>query len=77
MKENPTVTDNPSNQTLESRADALRRLDAEHRTLMSLFFYARGHLDRSDDPLIREFAAVHAADFKARADKVKEVIDAY
>lgn len=58
------------------RAKKRQDLESRHKALMSLFYYAKGPLERSDDEIVRQVAAEKAVEFKAQADAVKELIDA-
>lgn len=61
---------------LIDRAKKRQELESRHKALMSLFYYAKGPLERSDDEIVRQVAAEKAVEFKAQADSVKELIDA-
>lgn len=62
--------------TAIDRAKRRQELESKHKALMSLFYYAKGPLERSDDEIVRQVAAEKAVEFKAQADSIKELIDA-
>ncbi|MGP1715789.1 MAG: hypothetical protein ACTS9Y_01295 [Methylophilus sp.] len=58
------------------RAVEIQRLESERKALMSIYYWIKDHLARSDDDVIKAVAEKKATEVKTEADAIKGKIDA-
>lgn len=58
------------------RAVEITRLESERKAVMSIYYWIKDHLARSDDEVVQAIAERKALELKAEADLIKEKLDA-